>query len=356
MKTNFPKTYGVAKRLIFSAVAILTAFFSIAPLFSIKKASAEEVTEVNYQGTEFQIEGVLYGVEWYREGQIVSTQAAWQAFPTMSATLDYRQFINNRLQMFMQFGGNTYYMGEENAFYHRNLFGFNDYIDLDAHAEEYTWRETEKIVIPWYDRVGTSNQGRESILTLSDRKKIGVKFHYAVQHEPDRIINFQNISTIKIEYANYGKYPEEMSLREKYNLISNPLHVVYITYTDNNGYTLSLCFPCGTSYKGSYTRVITPTDDYIYNQGFTDGQQQGYSSGYEDGKQAGDVIGYRRGYNEGTEVALKDTPFLAWVTTVMQSVLDCLNVKIFGYFSILDIILLVVFLSIIMLFLKIARG
>lgn len=96
----------------------------------------------------------------------------------------------------------------------------------------------------------------------------------------------------------------------------------------------------GQGYEAGYNNAISINDDY-YNNGYNRGVSEGYDNGYEKG--------YNVGYAEGVEGQLTAGGFFS-------RVLDILDVKIFGFISIADILMVSVGAMLVLLALKIFAG
>lgn len=105
-----------------------------------------------------------------------------------------------------------------------------------------------------------------------------------------------------------------------------------------------------------------------YHDGFAEGQDYGYDfgydAGYDVGYDIGDAAGYTRGhaegYNEGYDYCLEygftDASGLALVKNAFLSIFDAFSIKIFGYFSIGDVVGIVVIISVVFFIFKLVRG
>lgn len=53
------------------------------------------------------------------------------------------------------------------------------------------------------------------------------------------------------------------------------------------------------AFFAGYDSGCEETDEYAYNRGYSEGEQQGYSAGYDQGMREGYESGYRKGYESG---------------------------------------------------------
>lgn len=110
-------------------------------------------------------------------------------------------------------------------------------------------------------------------------------------------------------------------------------------------------------YNGTFYSNIRTELDKMYRLGNSDGIYKGYNAGNTDGYNAG----YADGYNAGIQVnpvpagreleAAQQT-----ATTLFNSVFETLNIKLFGFISVADILTIVVVCGIVLLILRFVRS
>lgn len=101
------------------------------------------------------------------------------------------------------------------------------------------------------------------------------------------------------------------------------------------------------NYSNGYFAGNVDGEESGYNKGIQEGQGQGYQEGYN--------IGYNVGYNDGTASPGAGAPITA-ATSIVRAVLTALDIKLFGFLSILDIIGIVVVLGLVLFIIKLIRG
>ena len=97
-----------------------------------------------------------------------------------------------------------------------------------------------------------------------------------------------------------------------------------------------------------------------YNNGYAQGTTEGYNDGYQTGHDDGADWGHEQGYSEGYRIGMQESlgTVTGWdaVKNGFTSIFEALNIKIFGLFSLGDLMGIVLIFSVVMFFLKIIRG
>lgn len=121
----------------------------------------------------------------------------------------------------------------------------------------------------------------------------------------------------------------------------------------------------------SYSLYIIDNDQYIFDvylkgnqDGNTLGYENGYNSGYNDGeivgREEGHAAGYEDGYKNGYDIGVGETigSLTGWdaVKNGITSIFEALQIKVFGLFSLGDVIMICLVFAVVMFFLKVIRG
>ena len=114
-----------------------------------------------------------------------------------------------------------------------------------------------------------------------------------------------------------------------------------------------------TGYNQGYEEGETAGHETGYNQGYeageTAGHETGYNQGYEAGETAGHEAGFNQGYTEGYDEGAS-TGLTNPIEYFIKPIDEFMSVKIFGTLAIGDIISLVLFVTIALIFLKMFAG
>lgn len=99
-------------------------------------------------------------------------------------------------------------------------------------------------------------------------------------------------------------------------------------------------------YSNAFQQIRSQSYKY-YNEGYDEGYDDGYLSGQLDQADISYNAGYSDGYDKGLAQNLSSIPPLEAAKTTLQTVFDCLSIKLFGFLSIMDIVGIVVILGIV---------
>lgn len=103
-----------------------------------------------------------------------------------------------------------------------------------------------------------------------------------------------------------------------------------------------------TIYNNVYDGIYTNGYKYGYTTGQEQGQQIGYDKGYEQGREAG--------YNDGVLQSYDEKNALTSAKIILGSIVDVLNIRLFGFLSVVDLIGIVVVLGLVGFILKFVRS
>lgn len=166
-------------------------------------------------------------------------------------------------------------------------------------------------------------------------------------------------SSFKVKYITNKT---SSSVLDYYALAVKTVACNYIRYYDVNDNYIEFAVYSGNSDKSlldtrTYYTASSITDNIIYQNGYNDGvvvgNRDGYSNGYNDAKIEYDGSGYDDGYNDGWRAGQDNEFSLGWF---LQSSLNILDVKIFGLFSIGDVLMVSVGVMLVLIVLKIFAG
>lgn len=102
--------------------------------------------------------------------------------------------------------------------------------------------------------------------------------------------------------------------------------------------------------------VCLISKDNAYYGGYTEGYNVGNEIGYSEGKRVGNEEGYERGYEKGVNASIAEASGMQHITSMLVSVMKVFEVKIFGWFSIGDIVGIALIFGIVFFALKLIRG
>lgn len=147
-----------------------------------------------------------------------------------------------------------------------------------------------------------------------------------------------------------------------YALYTRTLACNYIRYYDMNDNYIEFAVYSGNSDKSlvdtrTYYTTSNLTDTVIFQNGYADGliagNRDGYEKGYNDARAEYEGSGYNDGYNDGWRDGQDNDFSLGWF---LQSSLNILDVKLFGLFSIGDVLKVSVGVMLVLIVLKIFAG
>lgn len=172
-----------------------------------------------------------------------------------------------------------------------------------------------------------------------DNAQISRDPEYFIKLNKDKIeINFQGsynenstITNIIFNFKSYGK--EEPNSWMQFFLVD-------ITTTTTRKY-----------YKSYLNDVIETTGEGQYNTGYAAGFVNGREHGYNDGEKDGYDKGYTQGYDKGAMEGLKNP-----IEYFLKPIDSFMNTKIFGTLAIGNIISILLFVMIALIFLKMFAG
>lgn len=145
--------------------------------------------------------------------------------------------------------------------------------------------------------------------------------------------------------------------------VLNKFSFVY-TYPDESPYILDYApIVCGNLsidwYYGFTTSSVSTTYQRLYaaEEMFDIFRiNAGYTGGYDFGHQNGYNAGYEEGYSKGLGVSAGELTGWEVIGNAFGNIFDALQVKVFGYFSLGDVIGLVVLIGIVFFVFKLVRG
>lgn len=109
-----------------------------------------------------------------------------------------------------------------------------------------------------------------------------------------------------------------------------------------------------------YTPTIIDPVGGIYQTGFDDGYNSGYDKGHGTGSHEGYLQGQQLGYDQGYKagLAVNADSLTGWnlISSGLSSIFTALDINIFGFFSIADILAVVMVVSIVFFLFKLIRG
>lgn len=233
-----------------------------------------------------------------------------------------------------------------------------------------------------YSETRKISNGTPSFIVL-----YGIRKTIPIQIYPDILfdlglgdITFKNTdnSTITItqgsyftfnSYANWtpsikenGAYAEITGITLQYTL--NNEKRTKTLYNDNLVYSLpdeiTLAVPTLELYNFGTIFDLYGEQTYQegYDTGFNVGEERGYTSGYNNGYNAGTADGYAEALedlNNSENITQQDSALLA-SRNIIKSVISAMDVKLFGFLSILDIIGIVVVLGLVLFVIKLIRS
>ena len=114
-----------------------------------------------------------------------------------------------------------------------------------------------------------------------------------------------------------------------------------------------------TGYNQGYEEGETAGQEAGYNQGYeegeTAGQEAGYNQGYEEGETIGHEAGYNQGYTQGYDAGVS-AGLTNPIEYFIKPIDEFMSIKIFGTLAIGNILSIILFVAIALIFLKMFAG
>lgn len=153
---------------------------------------------------------------------------------------------------------------------------------------------------------------------------------YVLRYRND--LDSNNITDITVYQNGYFTYPEYNSIFVvDYSSLSNTS--VFMSFMDTNS-----------------TQVFSYSS--IYEDGYSAGEETGYESGYTNGQ----TDGYNAGYEVGINESLGTLTGWDTIKGAFTSIFEALQIKVFGLFSLGDVIMICLVFAVVLFFLKVIRG